>query len=178
MYRGERPTVAHLLELAPRKLQPYSLATVNRDLHVYVGESKQAFSWSPKNICSSAASVILGMLQRVVLNASLRRQSKLSILPVLIPVRRCQLWWYLHQLPPVQTSGPFDAAVSSLKTKVLEFISRNSTDLLARQVDEMEIRFRIAESPDSPVQVPVRIMATSMSGQWLKVDVYSEYLDH
>ena len=64
-----------------------------------------------------------------------------------------------------------------MKTKVLEFISKNSTELLQRQVDEVEIRFRIAEAPGSPVQVPVRIMATSMSGQWLKVDVYREYLD-
>ena len=61
--------------------------------------------------------------------------------------------------------------------KVLEFISRNSTELLTQQVDEIEIRFRIAENPDSQVQIPVRIMATSMSGQWLKVDVYREYLD-
>ena len=55
--------------------------------------------------------------------------------------------------------------------------SRNSTELLTQQVDEIEIRFRIAENPDSQVQIPVRIMATSMSGQWLKVDVYREYLD-
>ena len=41
LYRGERPTVAHLLELA--RLENYSLTrlpTVNRDLHMYVGESE------------------------------------------------------------------------------------------------------------------------------------------
>ena len=50
---------------------------------------------------------------------------------------------YINFLP-VQTDGPFDQTVSSLKAKVLEFISRNSTELLARQVDEIEIRFRIS----------------------------------
>ena len=58
-----------------------------------------------------------------------------------------------------------------------EFQFHRPVELLAQQVDEIEIRFRIAENPGSAVQVPVRIMATSMSGQWLKVDVYREYLD-
>lgn len=180
LYRGERPTVAHLLELA--RLENYNLTrlpTVNRDLHIYVGESKQGFGKRgfQKHMLlrriSHSRDATEGGIERVLAKA-VEALDLASLDPRTKGASSGRI--YINFLP-VQTDGPFDAAVSTLKTKVLEFISRNSTELLARQVDEMEIRFRIAENPGSPVQIPVRIMATSMSGQWLKVDVYREYLD-
>ena len=180
LYRGERPTVAHLLELA--RLENYNLTrlpTVNRDLHVYVGESKQGFGKRglQKHMLlrriSHSRDAAEGGIERVLAKA-VEALDLASLDPRTKGASSGRV--YINFLP-VQMDGPFDQTVSSLKAKVLEFISRNSTELLARQVDEIEIRFRIAESPDSPVQVPVRIMATSMSGQWLKVDVYREYLD-
>ena len=180
LYRGERPTVAHLLELA--RLENYNLTrlpTVNRDLHVYVGESKQGFGKRglQKHMLlrriSHSRDAAEGGIERVLAKA-VEALDLASLDPRTKGASSGRI--YINFLP-VQTDGPFDQTVSSLKAKVLEFISRNSTELLARQVDEIEIRFRIAESPDSPVQVPVRVMATSMSGQWLKVDVYREYLD-
>ena len=172
--------MAHLLELA--RLENYNLTrlpTVNRDLHVYVGESKQGFGKRglQKHMLlrriSHSRDAAEGGIERVLAKA-VEALDLASLDPRTKGASSGRI--YINFLP-VQTDGPFDQAVSSLKAKVLEFISRNSTELLARQVDEMEIRFRIAEAPDSPVQVPVRIMATSMSGQWLKVDVYREYLD-
>ena len=180
LYRGERPTVAHLLELA--RLENYNLTrlpTVNRDLHVYVGESKQGFGKRglQKHMLlrriSHSRDAAEGGIERVLAKA-VEALDLAALDPRTKGASSGRI--YINFLP-VQTDGPFDTSVASLKAKVLEFISKNSTELLARQVDEMEIRFRIAEAPGSPVQVPVRIMATSMSGQWLKVDVYREYLD-
>ena len=180
LYRGERPTVAHLLELA--RLENYNLTrlpTVNRDLHVYVGESKQGFGKRglQKHMLlrriSHSRDAADGGIERV-LGKAVEALDLASLDPRTKGTSSGRI--YINFLP-LQTSGPFEACVGALKSKVLEFISRNSTELLAQQVDEIEIRFRIAENPGSPVQVPVRIMATSMSGQWLKVDVYREYLD-
>ena len=64
------------------------------------------------------------------------------------------------------------AAIAALKTKLSDFISRESATLLARRVDEIEIRIRVGKE-----KVPLRLVATSMSGQWLKVDMYKESLD-
>jgi len=180
LYRGERPTVAHLLELA--RLQNYDLSrlpTVNRDLHVYVGESKQGFGKRgiQKHMLlrriSHSRDAADGGVERV-LGKAVEALDLARLDPRTKGASSARI--YINWLP-VQSNGLFDTTVNFLKTKVLEFISRSSTDLLAQQVDEIEIRFRIAESEDSPVQVPVRVMATSMSGQWLKVDVYREYLD-
>lgn len=180
LYRGERPTVAHLLELA--RLENYNLVrlpTVNRDLHVYVGESKQGFGKRglQKHMLlrriSHSQDAATGGIERVLAKA-VEALDLAALDPRTKGASSGRI--YINFLP-VQTDGAFESAVSGLKTKVLEFISKNSTELLQRQVDEVEIRFRIAEAPGSPVQVPVRIMATSMSGQWLKVDVYREYLD-
>ena len=180
LYRGERPTVAHLLELA--RLENYNLTrlpTVNRDLHVYVGESKQGFGKRglQKHILlrriSHSRDAAEGGIERV-LGKAVEALDLARLDPRTKGASSGRI--YINFLP-AQTNSPFDTIVTSLKTKVLEFISRKSTELLAQQVDEIEIRFRIAESPGSSVQVPVRIMATSMSGQWLKVDVYREYLD-
>ena len=63
------------------------------------------------------------------------------------------------------------AAIAALKTKLSDFISREFS-LLARRVDEIEIRIRVGKE-----KVPLRLVATSMSGQWLKVDMYKESLD-
>ena len=59
-----------------------------------------------------------------------------------------------------------------LKEKVFEYIAANSTRLLNLSVDEIELRFRVSNE-----LTPIRIMATSMSGNWLKVDAYREYLN-
>jgi acetyl-CoA carboxylase/biotin carboxylase 1 len=78
---------------------------------------------------------------------------------------------YVNFLPHLEEQN-FSVAISSLKNKLADFISRESASLLARRVDEIEIRVRVGKE-----KVPLRLMATSMSGQWLKVDMYKEYLE-
>ena len=62
LYRGERPTVAHLLELA--RLENYldsSFRRVNRDLHMYVGESETGSSpWPGQTLVASPSLSLQG----------------------------------------------------------------------------------------------------------------------
>ena len=93
LYRGERPTVAHLLELA--RLENYNLTrlpTVNQDLHIYVGESKQGFGKRgfQKHMLLRRISHSLVMLPKEALSGFLQRLWKLLILRALILVRRAR----------------------------------------------------------------------------------------
>ena len=53
-------------------------------------------------------------------------------------------------------------------------ISKYATRLLNLRVDEIEIR---AHATEGGGQQAVRLMASSMSGQWLKADGYLEFID-
>ena len=77
---------------------------------------------------------------------------------------------YINYLSEVE--GDFTKQTQLLKEKVSEYIAANSTRLLNLSVDEIELRFRVSNE-----LTPIRIMATSMSGNWLKVDAYREYLE-
>jgi len=77
---------------------------------------------------------------------------------------------YINYLSEVE--GDFTKQANLLKEKVSEYIAANSTRLLNLSVDEIELRFRVSNE-----LTPIRIMGTSMSGNWLKVDMYREYLE-
>ena len=174
LYRGERPTVAHLLELA--RLENYGLTrlpTVNRDLHMYVGESSVGARRGPaKHLLlrrlSHSKDVMEGGLERVLDKAV--EALSLSLMDSRAKGASSSRI-YVNFLPHLEEQN-FSVAISSLKNKLADFISRKSASLLARRVDEIEIRVRVGKE-----KVPLRLMATSMSGQWLKVDMYKEYLE-
>ena len=173
LYRGERPTVAHLLELA--RLENFTLTrlpTVNRDLHMYVGETTGGKKGNAKHLLlrrlSHSKDIMDGGLERV-LSKALEAVSLSLVDSRAKGVSSSRL--YVNFLPLFEELN-FNTAISSLKNKVIDYISRESAQLLANKVDEIEIRVRVGKE-----KVPLRLMATSMSGQWLKVDVYKEYLE-
>lgn len=79
LYRGSRPTVAHLLELS--RLKNYDLervATVNRDLHIYVGQGKLEDDGGRRNLrpshlllrrISHSRDIAKGGLERILTKA-------------------------------------------------------------------------------------------------------------
>jgi len=175
LYRGERPTVAHLLELA--RLENYDLTrlpTVNRDLHMYVGESSamKGKRGPAKHLLlrrlSHSKDAMDGGLERV-LNKAVEALSLSMMDSRSKGVSSSRI--YVNFLPFLEEEN-FGVAVTQLKAKLLDFISRESASLLSRRVDEIEIRVRVGKE-----KVPLRLMATSTSGQWLKVDMYKEYLE-
>merc|ERR1719235_2500755 len=54
-------------------------------------------------------------------------------------------------------------------------ISKYATRLLKLRVDEIEVRAHVIT--DDGTRQAVRLVASSMAGQWLKTDGYIEYLD-
>lgn len=175
LYRGERPTVAHLLELA--RLENFKLTrlpTVNRDLHMYVGEtSANVGKRGPaKHLLlrrlSHSKDMMDGGLERV-LGKALEAVSLSLVDSRAKGVSSSRL--YVNFLPVFEDLN-FNTAVATMKSKLTDYISRESAQLLAKKVDEIEVRFRVGKE-----KVPLRLMATSMSGQWLKVDLYKEYLE-
>jgi len=80
---------------------------------------------------------------------------------------------FLHVLSPI--SSPPDAVIDTWKALMSALISKHATRLLKLSVDEIEVRVHSVD--DSGARQAVRLMASSMSGQWLKLDGYLEYLD-
>eukprot|EP00965_Chrysotila_dentata_P159504 5269387-Pleurochrysis_carterae.AAC.2 len=81
---------------------------------------------------------------------------------------------FLHVLSPID-STPVEA-IEAYKELMSGLISKHATRLLKLSVDEIEVRIHTREEKGGPRQA-VRLMASSMSGQWLKLDGFLEYLD-
>ena len=170
LYRGERPTVLHLLELV--RLENYKLTripTVNRDLHIYVGDlaaGTRAKDMLLRRLAHSK-DTMSGGLERT-LNKAL---DAIDIARMDSKAKGCNSTRiYINYLSEVE--GDFTKQANLLKEKFSEYIAANSTRLLNLSVDEIELRFRVSNE-----LTPIRIMGTSMSGNWLKVDMYREYLE-
>lgn len=176
LYRGERPTMAHLLELA--RLSNFDLEripTVNRDLHIYVGTSKGESGRAQQRHLllrriSHSRDVAEGGLYRI-LSKALDSIDLAMLDPRATTTTSTQI--YVNVIPDHQ--GTVDEIADSFHQMLSDFISLNATRLLTLRIDEIEIKIR-AKTPEGE-QIPLRIMASSMTGQWLKIDAYREYLD-
>jgi len=176
LYRGERPTIAHLLELA--RLKNYSLdrvPTVNRDLHVYVGTSKEKTVRAQQRHLllrriSHSKDVAEGGLERILLKA-LDAVELAMLDPRATSTSSSRI--YINVLP--EQDGSAEESSDLFSNLLSEFISVNAPRLLQLRVDELEVKVR-TRAPNGEVQ-PIRVMASSMTGQWLKINTYREYLD-
>ena len=80
---------------------------------------------------------------------------------------------FMHVLTPF-AAAPAEL-IGTFKELMSELISKHATRLLKLSVDEIEVRVH-TELPSGERQA-VRLMASSMSGQWLKTEGFLEYLD-
>lgn len=180
--RGMRPTFHHLLELS-RLTDNYALErikAVGRNVQIYVGADKSArrnaaqvvfvrgVTHTPGLTTMSGArrNLLQGLdeLERAQSNSKVDPQSSSRI--------------FLHSLPEVEGSSPeaiakeFDKVIDGLK-------SRLANRLLKLRVDEIEAKVRV-QSKDADgnlMVVPVRLVASSMGGEWLKTSAYVERCD-
>jgi acetyl-CoA carboxylase/biotin carboxylase 1 len=180
--RGMRPTFHQLLELN-RLTDNFSLdriPAVGRNAQIYVGSEKGArrnaaqvvfvrgITHSPGITTFTGArhTLLQGLdeLERAQSNTKVSLQSSSRI--------------YIHSLPEVEGSTPteiaeeFHAVVDKLK-------SRFAQRLLKLRVDEIEakVRVRSVDKDGNPMIVPVRLVASSMEGEWLKTAAYIERPD-
>lgn len=172
MYRGQRPTFAHLLELS--RLSNYDLTrvpTVNRDLHIYVGvgnDPKVVKSQRPNHLflrrISHSKDVGAGGLERILTKA-LDSLSLAVLDPRAATTTSSRL--FVNFLPMAADGEPVVALRSYLE-RISAFISTNATRLLTLRVDEIEVKLRIENEAHDGEAMPVRVLASSLDGQWLK----------
>jgi len=180
--RGMRPTFHHLLELG-RLTDNYALErikAVGRNVQIYVGSEKsvrrnaaqvvfvRGVTHTPGLTTMSGArrTLLQGLdeLERAQSNSKVTPQSSSRI--------------FLHSLPEVVGSSPteiaqeFDKVIDTLK-------SRLAKRLLKLRVDEIEAKVRVqsTDAEGNPMVVPVRLVASSMGGEWLKTSAFIERPD-
>jgi acetyl-CoA carboxylase/biotin carboxylase 1 len=180
--RGMRPTFHHLLELG-RLEDNFNLERIpamGRNAQIYVGTEKnarrnaaqvvflRAISHTPGLTTFSGArrALLAGLdeLERAQSNSKVNPQSSSRI--------------YLHSLPEQSDASPqeiakeFDEVIDKLKTK----LARRLTKL---RVDEIETKVRVTSTDEdgNSVVVPVRLVASSMQGEWLKTSAYIDRPD-
>eukprot|EP00565_Helicotheca_tamesis_P003884 CAMPEP_0185725054 /NCGR_PEP_ID=MMETSP1171-20130828/1378_1 /TAXON_ID=374046 /ORGANISM="Helicotheca tamensis, Strain CCMP826" /LENGTH=2089 /DNA_ID=CAMNT_0028393057 /DNA_START=20 /DNA_END=6289 /DNA_ORIENTATION=+ len=183
--RNMRPTFHHLLELG-RLNENFDLEridSINKNVQVYIGSEKTArptrggppqvlfvrgISHTPGIVTKGGArrALLQGLdeLERAQSNSKVNDQSSSRI--------------FLSSLPELEGSTPdsvaetFDEIMDVLKSKL-------ATRLLKLRVDEIEVKVRLASTGEDgkPVVQPVRLVASSMEGEWLKTSAYLEKPD-
>lgn len=180
--RGMRPTFHHLLELG-RLSDNYELQripAVGRNVQIYVGSEKTTRRNAPQvvfvrgithtpgltTVSGARRSLLQGLdeLERAQANSKVSLQSSSRI--------------YIHSLPEVEGSSP-EAIADEFNVVVDKLKSRLAQRLLKLRVDEIEakVRVRSVDEDGNPMVVPVRLVASSMEGEWLKTAAYVERPD-
>ena len=183
--RNMRPTFHHLLELSrlDDNFDLERLPSVQRNAQVYIGTEKsnkpvrggppqvvflRGISHSPglDTVSGARRALTQGLdeLERAQSNPKVNSQSSSRI--------------FLHSMPemdditPKEMAAKFDKIMESLK-------SRLAKRLLKLRVDEVEIKVRLMSTDEEgkPIIVPVRLVASSMEGEWLKTSAFIERPD-
>ncbi|CAM9940346.1 unnamed protein product [Pylaiella littoralis] len=179
--RDMRPSFPYIFELGRLdvnyKLE--RLPTVGRNSQIYLGVERggaskratpqtlflRAISHRPETYTIEGANQALLMamdeLERAMLDSRVNPA--------------CSSRIFLHMMPELNAM-PQDV-VAEWKNVMDTMISRHATRLLKLRVDEIEVKARIAPEGGSEQIIPLRLMASSMSGQWLRLDGFQEFPD-
>jgi len=183
--RNMRPTFHHLLELGrlDTNFNLERIPAVSRNAQVYVGTEKarkpvrggppqvvfvRGVSHVPGLVSVPGAhrALVQGLdeLERAQANSKVNGQSSSRI--------------FLHSLPELMDTTPEDLVVEFGKI-MATMKSRLAKRLLKLRVDEIEVKVRVMSTDEEgkPVVKPVRLMVSSMEGEWLKTSAYIERPD-
>jgi acetyl-CoA carboxylase/biotin carboxylase 1 len=184
--RGMRPTSHHILELErlDANFELEHLHSIGRELvQVFLGTEKtdkparggppqvvfvRGVSSSPGIITLEGAerALLLGLdeLERAQANSKVSGKSSSKI--------------FLHSLPPLKDADPLKLA-ADFKDIVAQLKSKYATRLLKLRVDQVEILARLAATDEAgePMVQPIRFVASSMDGEWLKATTFIDYPD-
>lgn len=183
--RNMRPTFHHILELSrlSNNFVLERIPAIGRNVQVYIGSEKSAkptrggapqvvfvrgISHTP-GLVSTAGSrraLLQGLdeLERAQSNSKVSTQSSTRI--------------FLHSLAELEGTTAEEVAAGFKNTMGL-LKSQLATRLLKLSVDEIEVKVRISSTgtDGKPVVQSVRLIASSMEGEWLKPVAYVEKPD-
>ena len=183
--RNMRPTLHHVLELArlSENFDLERLPSINKNVQVYVGSERDAkpvrgpapqvvfvrgLSHSPGLITEAGArrALLQGLdeLERAQSSAKVNPQASSRI--------------FLHSLVELEDVSAEEIAIR-FKDMMGRLKSQLATRLLKLRVDEIEVKLRIATigSDGKPVNQSIRLVASSMEGEWLKTTAFLEKAD-
>jgi len=179
--RGMRPTFHLLLELG-RLTENYAIdriPSVARNVQIYVGAEKTTRRNAQQVVFVRGISHTAGLTTggaRGALAQGLDELERVQSNSKVTPESSSRI--FLHSLPEVEGSTPeavakeFDAVIDKLKST---FAQR----LLKLRVDEIETKVRVksVDEDGNEMIVPVRLVASSMKGEWLKTSAYIDRPD-
>ena len=183
--RNMRPTFHHLLELSrlDANFNLERLPAVQRNAQVYLGTEK-----SNKPVRGAAPQVVLvrgishapGLISlsgsRRALTQGLDELERAQANPKVNGQASSRI--FLHSLPEIE-----DATAEEVATKFSDIMgqlkSKLANRLLKLRVDEIEVKVRIqtVDEDGNSVIEPVRLVASSMEGEWLKTSAFLERPD-
>ena len=179
--RNMRPTFHHLLELGRLRenFEMERIPAVGKNAQVYLGTEKsakpqrggpqqvvflRAISHSAGLVSTSGARKFLQQgldeLERAQANSKVNTQSSSRI--------------FLHSLRELEDTTPKELA-AKFNEVIGQLKSELATRLLKLRVDEIEIKVRLQAGDDATESV--RLVASSVEGEWLKPTVYLEKPD-
>jgi acetyl-CoA carboxylase/biotin carboxylase 1 len=178
--RDMRPATPYLLELArlTENFDLERLEKVGRNTHVYLGtessfkgKGKPPQSLFLRSVSTQAVAVDEAGLESVLLT-SLDRLEGALVNPRVGATASSRI--FVHVIPEFTATSPGQAA-ESFKKHMPKLLSKYASQLIKLKVDEFEMKIRLATEGDE-VQL-VRLSASSMTGEWLKLNAYKEVPD-
>ncbi len=176
--RNMRPGFPYIFELK-RIRENYELQRmrpIGRDSHVYLGIEKR-MRGSPQTIflrdISHKDNFFAGNALENYMSSAMGELERTMLNPAVKPTASSRL--FLHIIPEV---GGDISQVSEWQRRLQSAISQFAKRLLRLRVDEIEIKFRVKTEKDGKKCLqPMRIIASSAMGQWLKGDAFLETLN-
>ena len=183
--RDMRPTFHHLLELARlnRNFELERIPSISRNAQVYIGTEKtdRPVRGGPQQVvfvrgishnkglatnvgAQRALQQGLDELERAAANSKVNPQSSSRI--------------FLHSLHELENTTPQELA-AMFKKIIATLKSHLATRLLKLRVDEIEVKLRVSTTGEDgqPLVQNVRLVASSIEGEWLKPTAYLENPD-
>ena len=114
-------------------------------------------------------------LDRALLNPMVTGQKKVKT-PYPVQYGAASTRIFLHVLNEYEADT--QSVIKGFKGILDGLLAKYSTRLLQLRVDELEVKARISYVVDGKKHIqPIRLVASSTSGEWLKSDAYLEYPD-
>jgi acetyl-CoA carboxylase/biotin carboxylase 1 len=179
--RNMRPTMPYLLELSrlAKNHELERLPAVNRNSYLFLGQEKEVPEISRKGQKPQVLflrSISLSSPDNVesaerVITMAIAELERALLDPRISPTASSRV--YLNVLTDLDLGmsdviNKFEAIMDAL-------IAKYATQLLRLRVDEIEVKIRLNDPQQG--EVPIRLIASSSTGGWLKRESYREYLD-